>query len=71
MEKIPCDKLRPEQGPVCYLGRNTVLECTGCGSWDKHPEPTSKHWEIWEEIRTGGATRSASDGNSGGREGSQ
>jgi hypothetical protein len=67
VEEVPCWKLLAAQGPVCYLGINTALNCRGCTSYDEHPTPSDLHWEVWAEIRGGTATRSDSEPNSGGR----
>jgi hypothetical protein len=66
MNDIPCNHLLAEQGPVCYLGWNTALDCIGCCSYDWHPEPTERHWDVWREIKTsGGVTCNAADNNLG------
>lgn len=56
MNEMPCFHLRPHH--TCYLGRNTLLDCTGCSGYDAEPAPALGQWVAWHEIRNGIATSS-------------
>ena len=60
MNEEPCSHL-VHGSPRCYLGWNTRLDCTGCCSYDPHPDPALAHWVTWHEIRNGVGTRTDGD----------